>query len=175
MSTTPTDRDRVESAAGEAAPEVTAPSVFSRRNVLAIGALGAAGVALAACSSDSGSSSSSSTSESPAAGQSDAAGGSGSGAEITSVSKVPVGGAIITDSADTGFVVSQQTAGEVACYSAVCPHQGCLCSVIQGENAVCPCHGSQFNVFTGEVVQGPATTGLTKVDVKVAGGKVVQA
>ncbi|MBP7972973.1 MAG: Rieske (2Fe-2S) protein [Candidatus Nanopelagicales bacterium] len=175
MTTTPQEREQAVAAHEQAAPDHAVSSVFSRRNVLAVGALGAAGVALAACSSKSSDSGSAAASESPSGGQSGTGAGSGSGAEITSVSKVPVGGAIITDSADTGFVVSQQKAGEVACYSAVCPHQGCLCSQIQGEVAVCPCHGSRFNVFTGDVVQGPATTGLTKVEVKVAGGKVVQA
>ncbi len=30
---------------------------------------------------------------------------------------------------------------------------------------VCPCHGSEFNVTTGDVIDGPAPHGLTKLKV----------
>jgi glycine/D-amino acid oxidase-like deaminating enzyme/nitrite reductase/ring-hydroxylating ferredoxin subunit len=40
----------------------------------------------------------------------------------------------------------------------VCSHQGCTLSEgqLKGETVQCPCHGSVFNIKTGEVVQGPA-------------------
>jgi len=40
----------------------------------------------------------------------------------------------------------------------VCTHNGCRLSggKIIGENVQCPCHGSMFNLRTGEVVHGPA-------------------
>ena len=40
----------------------------------------------------------------------------------------------------------------------VCTHNGCRISggKLVGEVVGCPCHGSQFNVRTGEVVRGPA-------------------
>jgi nitrite reductase/ring-hydroxylating ferredoxin subunit len=39
-----------------------------------------------------------------------------------------------------------------------CTHMGCKLSggKIDGETVKCPCHGSVFNVITGEVVHGPA-------------------
>jgi nitrite reductase/ring-hydroxylating ferredoxin subunit len=39
-----------------------------------------------------------------------------------------------------------------------CTHMGCRLSGgrIDGETIRCPCHGSMFNVRTGEVVRGPA-------------------
>jgi 3-phenylpropionate/trans-cinnamate dioxygenase ferredoxin subunit/naphthalene 1,2-dioxygenase system ferredoxin subunit len=39
-----------------------------------------------------------------------------------------------------------------------CTHMGCRLSggKIDGEIIRCPCHGSMFNVRTGEVVRGPA-------------------
>ena len=39
-----------------------------------------------------------------------------------------------------------------------CTHMGCRLSGgrIDGETIRCPCHGSMFNVRTGEVVSGPA-------------------
>lgn len=37
-------------------------------------------------------------------------------------------------------------------------HMGCKLSggKLDGEKVKCPCHGSMFNVITGEVVKGPA-------------------
>lgn len=39
-----------------------------------------------------------------------------------------------------------------------CTHRGCKLSTgkLDGETVWCPCHGSVFNVRTGEVVKGPA-------------------
>jgi nitrite reductase/ring-hydroxylating ferredoxin subunit len=39
-----------------------------------------------------------------------------------------------------------------------CTHMGCKLSTgkLEGETVRCPCHGSVFNVRTGEVVKGPA-------------------
>ena len=40
----------------------------------------------------------------------------------------------------------------------VCTHNGCRLSggKTEGETVRCPCHGSGFNIKTGEVVHGPA-------------------
>ncbi len=42
----------------------------------------------------------------------------------------------------------------------ICTHRGCRLSdgKLEGGTVHCPCHGSAFNVKTGEVVQGPAKT-----------------
>jgi nitrite reductase/ring-hydroxylating ferredoxin subunit len=39
-----------------------------------------------------------------------------------------------------------------------CTHMGCLLSggTLSEGNVTCPCHGSVFNVLTGDVVKGPA-------------------
>ena len=39
-----------------------------------------------------------------------------------------------------------------------CTHMGCKVSggKLEGETVRCPCHGSMFNIRTGEVVKGPA-------------------
>ncbi|MGB3954205.1 MAG: Rieske 2Fe-2S domain-containing protein [Brooklawnia sp.] len=33
---------------------------------------------------------------------------------------------------------------------------------VQGQDAVCPCHGSRFSIVDGSVVQGPATEPLVQ-------------
>ncbi|GAA1182809.1 Rieske (2Fe-2S) protein [Ornithinimicrobium humiphilum] len=80
----------------------------------------------------------------------------------------PVGGA--TYYADPGLVVTQPTEGEFHAYDATCPHQGCAASLFEDGRVVCPCHGSAFDPATGDVVDGPAETGLTARTVTLDGG-----
>jgi nitrite reductase/ring-hydroxylating ferredoxin subunit len=51
----------------------------------------------------------------------------------------------------------------------VCTHMGCLLSDgdLEGETVTCSCHGSKFDIKTGKVVGGPATTPESSYEVKV--------
>jgi glycine/D-amino acid oxidase-like deaminating enzyme/nitrite reductase/ring-hydroxylating ferredoxin subunit len=54
--------------------------------------------------------------------------------------------------------------GELYPFSAVCPHLGCIVHWNQADRTFdCPCHGSRFDRY-GEVVNGPANTGLGALD-----------
>jgi Rieske Fe-S protein len=124
----------------------------SRRGLLAAAALGvgAAGLGtLAACGANA-----------PVAGA--------TAPESVPTSQVPVGGAVIVGSA----VVSQPVAGQFQAFSAVCTHQSCFVSRVQGETVECTCHGSQFSALDGEVVRGPATRPLSSRGVTVEGDNV---
>jgi 3-phenylpropionate/trans-cinnamate dioxygenase ferredoxin subunit len=57
----------------------------------------------------------------------------------------------------------------------VCTHMGCMLSdgVLKGENVQCPCHGSTFDVKTGEVVKGPAVKPEPAFQMKVEGNQVL--
>jgi nitrite reductase/ring-hydroxylating ferredoxin subunit len=48
--------------------------------------------------------------------------------------------------------------GDLHAFDDVCTHQQCSLSEgdLDGTVIECPCHGSQFDVMTGEVVGGPA-------------------
>jgi nitrite reductase/ring-hydroxylating ferredoxin subunit len=58
--------------------------------------------------------------------------------------------------------------GDLHAFDDVCTHQGC--SLSEGELAgtlvECPCHGSQFDVLTGEVVNGPADEPIDVFEVR---------
>jgi thiosulfate dehydrogenase [quinone] large subunit len=80
---------------------------------------------------------------------------------------VPAGEAAtftVPTSGDPGIVIN--TNHTFYAYDAVCPHAGCTVGwAPQNNMIVCPCHGSEFNVTTGDVLNGPAPHGLTKLKV----------
>lgn len=90
------------------------------------------------------------------------------GKSVGPASAVPVGGAAsFTDPAtgDPALVVQPQ-AGTFVAFDAICPHEGCTVNYSRpNEMFICPCHGSRFNGVTGNVVKGPATRGLTPIQV----------
>jgi len=134
---------------------------YTRRVVLGAGGAGVLGVGLlglAGCST-----------------------GKGGGAKTTSpgsalvkLSEVPVGGSVAATAKVNGnpVVVSQKAAGAVAAFSAICTHMGCTVNA-GGPQFHCPCHGSVYDAFTGQVIHGPAPAALTAIPVKVVGGEVV--
>ena len=153
---------------------------LSRRTVLAAG--GAAGVAaLAACSgeaetepadtadADSGAEDAAAedtTAEDGASSEDQDAGADAADA-IANVSDVPVGGALAaTTAAGEAVLLTQPTDGEIHAFSSVCTHQGCTVEAGEGELS-CPCHGSSFDLTTGDVLGGPAEDPLPEVTVSV--------
>ncbi|UNZ22112.1 Rieske (2Fe-2S) protein [Streptomyces sp. 891-h] len=91
--------------------------------------------------------------------------------ELGDAEAVPVGGAKLY--ADQKVLVSQPEKGDFKAFSAVCTHQGSTLDRIDGEVAVCPLHGSRFQVDSGKVAKGPATTALPSMPVKVEKGKLL--
>jgi len=56
-----------------------------------------------------------------------------------------------------------------------CTHMGCSLSVgtLEGETVRCRCHGSVFNVRTGDVVKGPAKKSEPPYPVAIEKGDVL--
>ena len=127
-----------------------APEIPRRTVVVGAAALGA-GLTVAGCST---------VSTAPAA---------PTDAPIGSTADVPVGSGTIF--ADRRVVVTQPTAGSFSAFDAACPHQGCNVGAVEGAEIVCPCHNSRFGL-DGAVLNGPATTGLTPVEVTVQGDQL---
>jgi Rieske Fe-S protein len=136
---------------------------ISRRT---LGGLAAAGVGvplLAACGSDD-------------PGTADDSGGTStgsshpSGEQVTDTSAISVGGGQVF--ADQEVVVTQPTAGEFKCFTAICTHQGCLVAGVSDGTINCDCHGSKYSIESGDVEEGPATFPLAEVPIKVSGDEI---
>ncbi|MFI9387983.1 Rieske (2Fe-2S) protein [Kutzneria sp. NPDC052558] len=152
-------------------PEVIANP--NRRQVLCglVAALVAGGAVTTACSTTASSGASGTNTN---GGQPPAA----AGTEVAKLAQVPVGGGLLVDApggSGSKLLLVQPAAGEVKAFSATCPHQGVTVAAPVGGTITCPGHGSQFDAATGALKKGPATTGLTAVNVKVDGAAVVLA
>ena len=64
--------------------------------------------------------------------------------------------------------------GELYAIDDECAHQACPLSegYLKGAVLECSCHGSMYNVKTGEVVQGPAQEGVPTYPVQIDGATV---
>ncbi|MEV8564123.1 Rieske (2Fe-2S) protein [Streptomyces sp. NPDC051322] len=127
----------------------------ARRTVLMGAALaGAAGLGLTACSGGGGTST-----------------GPDKPVDLGAADAVPVGG--VKYYRDEFLLVSRPSADEYKALWSRCTHQNCPLQKIEGKVGVCPCHGSRFDVTSGKVLHGPADRPLSKVPVKVVGGKLI--
>lgn len=91
--------------------------------------------------------------------------------ELGAAEDVAEGGAEIFR--EHNVVVSRAEDGAYRAFSAVCTHRQCPLHKIKGTVSTCACHGSRFDVTTGEVLQGPAVAPLTELDVSAEGGRLV--
>jgi cytochrome b6-f complex iron-sulfur subunit len=130
----------------------------SRRCLLAAGAVGIPGMALAACSR--------------AAGSGSAGSSGGAGKPLAKLSDINVGEAIAATGPDGGdIIIVRPTENTVTAFSAACTHAGCPVQPA-GKQLDCPCHGSVFDL-KGAVLNGPAQQPLRPVRVKLSGDDVL--
>ena len=65
-------------------------------------------------------------------------------------------------------------AGEFYAFGDTCTHM--QCSLAEGDlqetTVICPCHGSEFDVTSGEVLRGPARVPVGSFEVRVEGGNL---
>ena len=101
------------------------------------------------------------------------AGGSAPAAgALAATSQVPDGGGKIIDGKN--IVITQPHSGLFKAFSAICTHEGCIVSSVSNGTINCPCHGSKFSIKDGSVVNGPATTPLGAIAIKVEGTSIFQ-
>jgi nitrite reductase/ring-hydroxylating ferredoxin subunit len=64
--------------------------------------------------------------------------------------------------------------GSLYAFDDTCPHR--QCSLAEGDleetTIICACHGSEFDVRTGEVLQGPATDSVEHYELTVENGQI---
>ena len=62
--------------------------------------------------------------------------------------------------------------GKLYAFDDPCPHRQCSLAEgrLQGTVVTCPCHGSRFDVTTGERLRGPAVRGVRAFAVRVVAG-----
>ena len=65
-------------------------------------------------------------------------------------------------------------AGELHAFGDTCTHL--QCSLAEGDleetTVTCPCHGSQFDVISGQVLRGPARVPVGSFEVRVEGANL---
>jgi 3-phenylpropionate/trans-cinnamate dioxygenase ferredoxin component len=64
--------------------------------------------------------------------------------------------------------------GALHAFSDICTHMQCLLSEgdLDGTTVTCACHGSEFDVTTGDVLGGPAVEPVETYDVETDGGEL---
>ena len=92
---------------------------------------------------------------------------------LAKVADIPAGGGVILK--DQNVVLTKDQSGKVCAFSAICTHQGCSVTAVEGGTINCPCHGSKFNFTTGEPVAGPAQKPLPAVAFQQRDGAIFPA
>jgi Rieske Fe-S protein len=97
---------------------------------------------------------------------------------LAAVSEVEVGGGLVNSRANV--VVTQPAQGEFRAFSATCTHEGCQVASVRNGTINCPCHGSQYSIEDGSVVQaafgGPpgSQRPLAQVEIEVEGDTIMR-
>jgi 3-phenylpropionate/trans-cinnamate dioxygenase ferredoxin subunit len=83
-------------------------------------------------------------------------------------------GELLGASVDDVQLLVANVAGEYRAVGDVCTHAGCQLSEgwIEGEAVECSCHGSMFDLQTGEAIQPPAEEAVPVYEIRVEGGEV---
>jgi 3-phenylpropionate/trans-cinnamate dioxygenase ferredoxin subunit len=72
------------------------------------------------------------------------------------------------------IAVARLDDGSWVAFDNSCTHEECPLSDgdLAGERVTCYCHGSEFNVRTGEVLEGPADEPLAVYPVRIENGEL---
>ena len=64
--------------------------------------------------------------------------------------------------------------GKLYAFDDLCPHEACPLSsgLLTGTTLMCQCHGSKFDVTTGELLRGPATAPLVTYEARDHDGQI---
>ena len=93
---------------------------------------------------------------------------------LASANAVPQSGLTKFDAGGYEIAIAN-VEGAFYALSDICTHRGCSLSEgeLDGTTLECICHGSRFDVSTGDVVRGPAQQSLQAYAVRVQGDSLV--
>ncbi|HET9833295.1 MAG TPA: Rieske (2Fe-2S) protein [Vicinamibacterales bacterium] len=97
--------------------------------------------------------------------------GSALSVTVTNSALATVGGAALVESNAGNFLLSRTSANAFSAVEAVCTHEGCEITGVDGAEYVCPCHGSRYD-RNGHVLAGPAKASLRQYPSSFAGDVV---
>ena len=150
-------------------------TAISRRRFCTGACQAASGATLATLFSACGGGSSSPTSPSGMASALNRVAGqfTGPGVQVTVAGSplAAVGGTVLVESTAGVFLLARISESAFSAVEAVCTHEGCTITGVDGAIYVCPCHGSRYN-RSGQVVMGPAVAALRQYTTTVADGVV---
>ena len=94
--------------------------------------------------------------------------------KVATTDDLPPGDLMLVD-LDGERVVLANAGGRIYALAELCTHAECPLSEgeLDGEELVCPCHGSRFNVKTGEALSLPAHEPLATYGVQIDGSDVL--
>jgi Rieske Fe-S protein len=90
---------------------------------------------------------------------------------VAGTALVSEGGAAIVESVAGVFLLSRTSANSFTALDATCTHEGCTVTNSDGDQYVCPCHGSRYT-RSGQVVHGPAMASLRRYTTSFTDGVV---
>lgn len=90
---------------------------------------------------------------------------------ITGTALANEGGAVVVESVAGVFLLARTGTNTFTAVEGICTHEGCKVTNADGDNYVCPCHGSRYT-RGGQVVQGPAVASLRRYSTSFADGVV---
>jgi nitrite reductase/ring-hydroxylating ferredoxin subunit len=92
-----------------------------------------------------------------------------------SVGAAPEPGGLAAFDLDGQRIAVANVAGTLYAFADPCPHRQCSLAEggLDGTVVTCPCHGSQFDVTTGERLRGPAVRGIPTFAVRTEGAEVL--
>lgn len=93
---------------------------------------------------------------------------------VGDVAAVPPGEMRVFDVSGAKMNVTN-AGGQLYAFEDACTHMGCSLAngELVGTVVTCACHGSQFDVTTGEVLRGPAQRPVRSVAVTVEDGQIL--
>ena len=96
------------------------------------------------------------------------------GAEAVGRSRIPLLKTIGVGRSRETRITLANVAGTLFAIDDTCTHRGCSLGdgKLDGSTLQCACHGSRFDVTSGEVVRGPAEDPVRSYPVYVANGEV---